>query len=93
MQDRYDTTDSAQAQRLDSSSSPSSSQRTHQKEGVLRRKKEQSLSGEMGEGFYISVDESAGNESPKKRARTGSLSDHGTSPKPNAPASAVGDLL
>jgi hypothetical protein len=31
----------------------------------------------MGEGFYISVDESNGNESPKKRARTGSLSDHG----------------
>ena len=40
----------------------------------------------MGEGFYnntnstisAAMDESNGNESPKKRARTGSLSDHGT---------------
>ena len=41
--------------------------------GSRRRAKEQ-----MGEGFYISIDESNGGESPKKRARTGSLSDHGT---------------
>ena len=35
----------------------------------------------MGEGYYnsttTSIDETNGNESPKKRARTGSLSDHG----------------
>jgi hypothetical protein len=31
----------------------------------------------MAEGYLLSNDESNGNESPKKRARTGSLSDHG----------------
>jgi hypothetical protein len=38
-------------------------------------------SDQMGEGYYnsaiTSIDETNGNESPKKRARTGSLSDHG----------------
>jgi hypothetical protein len=31
----------------------------------------------MGEGFYLSSSDKNGNESPKKRARTGSISDHG----------------
>src|SRR5271169_4637378 len=65
-----------QRQRQDSSLSTFSSQGggQQQQQGLRRRKEQQ---GSMGEGFYISVDESNGNESPKKRARTGSLSDHG----------------
>jgi hypothetical protein len=31
----------------------------------------------MGEGYYMSKEDTNGNESPNKRARTGSLSDHG----------------
>jgi hypothetical protein len=34
----------------------------------------------MGEGFYTAMEETNGNESPNKRARTGSISDHGESP-------------
>src|SRR5271170_2084931 len=69
-----------QPQPQDSSSTIPSQQASVKEEGQqqqgLRRRKEQTRG--MGEGFYISVDESNGNESPKKRARTGSLSDHGS---------------
>src|SRR5277367_1803288 len=68
-----------QQQQLEDSSSstiPSQQPSVKDQQQGLRRRKEQTRG--MGEGFYISVDESNGNESPKKRARTGSLSDHGS---------------
>jgi hypothetical protein len=55
-----------------SPASPASSDTNQQ---IPRRR----VKDQMGEGLYMSKEETNGNESPNKRARTGSLSDHGMS--------------